>query len=473
MTANETEYMSLELQLLLVLAIIVIAAKIAGHICQRYLNQPVVFGEILMGLLLGPTLINLLGWPIFHGATPEGLPVAEWLHEHIVSFAQIGVLLLMFIAGLETDLSQLRKVGKSAMVTAILGVAVPLGFGALVTHLFGGSWNEAIFVGTVLTATSVSITAQTLMEIRQLRSVEGVTILGAAVIDDVLGIIILALVIAFGTNTALQNAGHESIPKMLANQLIPHFSSLPAPLITVTSTIVCMALFFLLSVLIGRRIFPALMEKVTDLHASHIIPATALVLVFLFAIGAEFLGQVAAITGAYLVGVFLGRTRFKGEIESSIHPFTYAFFVPIFLISIGLPIDIRQLGEGNLIFAIVIILVAIITKVIGCGVGARLTGCGNKQALRIGLGMISRGEVGLIIAQIGLSSRLIDKDIYTTIVLMVLATTVVTPLLLRWSFPHVEELDSDIFESVVGVEMDVETAAEMRKLEGEETSKLE
>ena len=458
--------MSLELQLLLVLAIIVTAAKIAGHICQRYLNQPVVFGEILMGLLLGPTLINLLGWPIFHGVTPDGLSVTEWLHDHINSIAQIGVLLLMFIAGLETDLSQLRKVGKSAMVTAILGVAFPLIFGALITHLFGGSWYEAIFVGTVLTATSVSITAQTLMEIRQLRSIEGVTILGAAVIDDVLGIIILALVIAFGTQSSLKTTGHESIPKMLADQLIPHLSMLPAPLITISATIICMALFFLLSVVIGRKLFPVIMEMVSKLRASHIIPATALVMVFLFAIGAEFLGQVAAITGAYLVGVFLGRTRFKAEIERSIHPFTYAFFVPIFLISIGLPINIRQLGNGNLTFALVIILVAILTKVFGCGLGARITGCSNKQSLRIGIGMISRGEVGLIIAQIGLSSRLINKDIYTTIVLMVLATTVITPLLLRWTFPRVEEFDSDIYESVISLETDEETEADIEKLEG-------
>ena len=451
--------MSLELQLLLVLAIIVTAAKIAGHLCQRYLNQPVVFGEILMGLLLGPTLINLLGWPIFSGMTTEGLTVGQWLHEHIKSFAHIGVLLLMFIAGLETDLSQMRKVGKSSLVTALMGVFLPLGMGTFVTHLFGGSWNEALFVGTVLTATSVSITAQTLMEIRQLCSQEGVTILGAAVIDDVLGIIILALVIAFGVQHTVGAGGHESFPQLLAMKLSPALSALPPQLVSVGTTILCMAAFFVLSIIIGKRFFPRLMEGVSRLHASHVIPAAALVLVFLLATSAEYFGQVAAITGAYLVGVFLSRTRFRHEIERGIHPFTYAFFVPIFLISIGLPVNIRDVGNGNLIFAGTIILVAILTKIVGCGLGARITGCTNRQSLRIGIGMVSRGEVGLIIAQIGLSSRLLTTSTYSTIVLMVLATTVITPLLLRWSFPRVPQQESDVYESVIAIEMD-ETAQE-------------
>ncbi|HEX2952229.1 MAG TPA: cation:proton antiporter [Armatimonadota bacterium] len=167
--------MTHELLLLLLLAILITICKFAGHLSQRYLKQPVVFGEILAGLVLGPTLCNIFGWSVFRDAAP-------WLHDHITTLANLGVLLLMFVAGLESDLEQMRKVGKAAFWTALCGVIVPLIAGAAVSRCFGIGLREAIFIGAVLTATSVSISAQTLMEIGQLTSRPGMTILGAAVV---------------------------------------------------------------------------------------------------------------------------------------------------------------------------------------------------------------------------------------------------------------------------------------------------
>lgn len=455
--------MTPELQLLLALAIIISVAKFAGHLCQRYLNQPVVFGELLAGVVLGPTLLNLLGWPIFHGVAPgeSHQPVSVWVHDHITSLSSIGVLLLMFIAGLETDLLKMRTVGKAATVTAVMGVILPLGLGALVSRLFGMGWTEAIFLGTVLTATSVSITAQTLMEIRQLHSKEGVTILGAAVIDDILGILVLALVIAFGAShtIASDQTMHVRITDHLGMQLATVLPTWVAPqAITITLTLLGMTLFFWLAVHFGRQRLPRLLEWASRLHASYAVPAAALVLIFGLAILAEYLGQVAAITGAYLVGVFIGRTRFVKEVEHGIHPFTYIFFVPIFLISIGLGVNARELGNGSLLFTAVIVVVAILSKIVGCGLGAVSMGFTRREALRTGIGMVSRGEVGLIVAQVGLASGIIHTSLYATIVIMVLATTVVTPVLLRWSFPKVQEEQTDVYESVVGIEKEEETS---------------
>lgn len=449
--------MSHELQLLLLLAIIIFVSKIAGHLSQRFLNQPVVFGEILAGLLLGPTVLNIFGWPIF--TQPN-----EWLSSEVQSLAHIGVLLLMFIAGLETDIAQMRRVGRVALITALFGVGLPLVTGMLASHFFGFSFSEAIFIGVILTATSVSISAQTLMEISQLRSKEGATIMGAAIIDDVLGIILLSLVIAFlgqsvTAHSTLSMAGIATTA--LASVLgVVH----AAAFLKVAFVLFFLTLFFVLAVWIGKRVLPAVMATADRLHASHAVPAAALFLIFLFAVGAEFIGQVAAITGAYLVGVFLARTPYRQRIEKAVHPFTYAFFVPIFFMSIGLAADARSLPGGAWVFVGVICAVAILSKIIGCAAGARVCGFHNKESMRVGIGMISRGEVGLIIAQIGITVGIIAKPVYTTMVIMVLATTVVTPILLRLAFPRQPEVQTEIYESVVGVEVDDDDPATTRDL---------
>lgn len=432
-----------QLLLLLALAIIIVASKIAGHLVRRYLHQPVVFGEILVGLLLGPTAINLFGWPIFHGS-------ADWLLDSINTLGFLGVLLLMFIAGLETDLQQMRRVGKVAFGAATLGVLLPLGVGELTARLFGLPLYGAIFVGAVLTATSVSISAQTLMEINQLRTKEGATILGAAVIDDILGIIVLSFVIAFGAGRADMQAG---LAHTLGNRLAQSLG-MPgaAALLQIVLTLLLMGSFFVLAFLFGARWFPRMLAWVERLHASYVIPSTALVVMLLFAFGAEYFGQVAAITGAYLVGLFFARTDYARQVEHAIHPFTYALFVPVFLMSIGLSANMRLLAREQWLFAALITLVAIVTKIVGCGFGARVTGFSTRESLRVGVGMISRGEVGLIVAQVGLSYAVISQQIYAALILMILVTTVATPVLLRLSFPHSATVEADLYESVAFIE---------------------
>jgi Kef-type K+ transport system membrane component KefB len=413
--------MSHELQLLLILAIIIISARLCGHICQRYLRQPAVLGELLAGVILGPTLLNVMGCPIFD----------PWAGEMVKIFANIGVLLLMFIAGLETNVKEIRKVGKAATLSAIFGVGLPMIGGYLAAVAFGINYIEAIYIGTILTATSVSITAQTLMEINKLRSSEGSTIMGAAVIDDVLGIIILSVVIAIFIP---RSSDANNVPSTITDFLSPMLHQwFPVQLIFIVVTMLLMLAFFWVVINLGKNVVPPIFNRVSGVEARHIILSVSLAMLFLMAVSAEFIGQVAAITGAYLAGIFLGRTRFRVEIETEIAPFTYAFFVPIFLASIGIGIDAKNLG-GDIIFAIIIIVLAILTKVVGCAMGAGISGFNLRSSLRVGTGMISRGEVGLIIALVGKNAGIISCNIYAVMVLVVLVTTVITPPLLRLSF---------------------------------------
>jgi Kef-type K+ transport system membrane component KefB len=265
------------------------------------------------------------------------------------------------------------------------------------------------------------------------------------VIDDVLGIIVLSVFIAFA---APQVAAQQTLVGMLAG---------PGVVGKLLLTLLFMALFFTLAIWFGARAFRAVFAAAERLHASHAIPATALLLLLLFAFGAVYLGQVAAITGAYIAGVFIARTPYRERVEHGIHPFTYAFFVPIFFISIGLEANARALQGGNWLFVLVIVLVAILTKIAGCGLGARMTGFTRPAALRVGLGMISRGEVGLIIALIGRDAGLLSTNAYATMVIMVLVTTMVTPLFLRVSFPPAAPNATEVYECVIGMETSEDT----------------
>jgi Kef-type K+ transport system membrane component KefB len=425
--------MTRELQLLLLLVIIIVACKVAGHISQRYLKQPAVFGKIIVGVLLGPSLLNLFQWPVFHND-------ATSLHEIVTMLANLGVLLLMFVAGLETDLAQIRKVGKPAFWTAVVGVIVPLGVGAGVARCLGIGWREAIFIGTILTATSVSISAQTLMELGKFRSKQGMTILGAAVIDDVLGIIVLSFVIAFGLPAgAEQGAGPVKFADMLTGLLAQSLHIHHAALLHIGVVIMLMGAFAGVILLVGRYA-TGWLAHAERLQASHMVTAAALTFMLLLALGAEYIGQVAAITGAYMAGITLARTPYHTDIEQAVHPFTFALFVPVFFMSIGLGANARELGT-SLLFTLVIIAVAIGTKIVGCGFGAFFSGFTPRESLQVGIGMVSRGEVGLIVAQVGLAAGVIDTPIYASMVMMVLTTTVITPLLLRMAFTRQQAAD--------------------------------
>ena len=405
------------LQVLLLLSLITLASKGAGALSIR-LRQPAVFGEILAGLLLGPSLLNILGWKVFAPGAGSGAPRADPAGA-VQVLAEIGVVLLMFVAGMETDLQEMRRVGKTAFWAAFGGVVLPLVGGALAAHLFGYGCSEGFFMGAVLTATSVSISAQTLMELKSLRSKEGSTILGAAVIDDVMGIIVLSLVVAFIGSAAASHAP----------------ASAASAIAWVTFR---MALFFASAWVLGRRYLEKIAAGASRLGVSEPLTALAVVVAFLYAWAAEFLGGVAAITGSYLAGVLFAQTSFKERIARGIHPLAYAFFVPVFFINIGLRADVKQL-LGQIPLTLFILAVAILGKVIGCGVSAWLTGFQYREALRVGVGMISRGEVGLIVAGYGLTHGIIGSDVFSVMVLMVLVTTMITPVWLRYVFPRVQE----------------------------------
>ena len=399
------------LQLLLGLALFLVAAKLAGAAALR-LGQPSVFGELLIGLVLGPTVLDVLSWPLFVAAPGPGTqaaPVA--LLQAITDLADLGVLMLMLVAGLETDLDRMRGVGRVALWSAAGGVALPMLGGIGLAWWFGMPvlWT-GVFVGAILTATSVSISAEVLMELGVITSKEGSTILGAAVIDDVIGILILAVVVAFS-----RAPGAVSSVELL---IIP----------------TRIALFFAVAILVGRS-FEPLLAWCDRLGVSQGLLAAVVAIGLAYAWSAEYVGAVAAITGAFVAGVCLGRTRFKARIGEGLHPLAYSLLVPVFFISIGLRANARALGP-EAAFAALLIVVAIAGKILGCGGLARLCGFSPIESLRVGVGMVSRGEVGLIVAGYGLSAGVIGPDVFSASVLMVLVTTMATPPLLRLSYPR-------------------------------------
>jgi len=409
----------------LLLAIVIAAAKIAGVVAGRF-RQPAVFGEILAGLILGPTVLNVLAWPVFPPAD-GGSAAAQSLLPLVGDLAHVGVLLLMFVAGLETDLEQMRRVGRVAFWSAFGGVVLPLVGGAATAVAFGMPlfW-DGIFIGTILTATSVSISAQTLMELGALRSREGSTILGAAVIDDVMGIVVLSVVVALARASATGGVDAGSL-LMVVLRLVGYFAA---------------------AIYLRRWLAPAL-RWASGLGVSQALLAAVLIIAFIYAFAAEYVGGVAAITGSYLAGVLVAQTEFKSQVDAGVHPLTYSMFVPVFFISIGLEANARTLGS-HAGFTVALIVVAIVAKALGCGVFARVVGFDTRESLRVGVGMISRGEVGLIVAGYGLAERLIGPDVFSASVLVVLATTMTTPPLLRLVFPEREMQYVLVEETIAG-----------------------
>jgi Kef-type K+ transport system membrane component KefB len=386
------------LQLTLAIAIIILAAKAGGYVAVR-LRQPAVLGELLVGLILGPTLIDLVHLPFVSNP--------DLLQEEITDLAALGVVFLMFMAGLEVELSEMLHAGRASASSGTIGVIVPLFMGALAARLFGYTDQAAWFIGIILTATSVSISAQTLLELGVLRTREGLTLLGAAVVDDVLVLLVLSIFLAL-------NGSEESIGVVVIKMLG----------------------YLVLSGLLGWYVLPRAVTWIDRQPISEGLTAIVLCLILVFAWSAEVMGGLAAITGAFIAGVGLGRSALRDKIETKMRPITYGFLVPIFFVSIGLEADLRAIAGALLPFLIVLFVVAVVSKVIGAGLGARLAGLNNAESLRVGVGMISRGEVGLIVAGIGVQQGIISSEIFTVVVVLVLLTTLITPLLLRYAFPR-------------------------------------
>mgnify|MGYP005859800031 CR=1 FL=1 len=393
-------------QFALALMIIITAAKAGGWIAVR-LRQPAVLGELLIGVLLGPSLLDLLHWSILANPAEPHL-----LTEAVYELAELGVICLMFLAGLEVEVDEMRRAGRVSVLAGASGVIVPLALGALAALPFGYRGNTAIFAGIILTATSVSISAQTLLELGVLRRREGVALLGAAVVDDVLVILLLSIFLALADSSA----GLTAIGLVLLR----------------------MILYLAAALILAFVVLPRLANWVDRQPISEGLIALALVAVLVFAWTAEVVGGLAAITGAFIAGVGLSRSRLRAEIARGAHTITYAFLVPIFFVSIGLKTDTHMLAGPNILFAVAMVLVAIVSKVIGCGAGARLAGFTNREALRVGLGMVSRGEVGLIVANVGVNAGIIEPNLFAIVTIIVLVTTLVTPLFLRQAFANKE-----------------------------------
>jgi Kef-type K+ transport system membrane component KefB len=381
--------------LLVIIACLLIAAKVVGWLCLR-VGIPPVLGQLLVGVLIGP---SVLGW-----VHPDPL---------INAFANIGVIILMFVAGLETDMKQMRQVGGTAFVAATMGVILPFVAGFIFSYALGYPLHVSLFLGTLLTATSVSISAQTLKDMGRLSTKEGTTILGAAVIDDVLGLIVLSVIIAFslGANPIW------SIVKMLA--------------------------YFPIAYLLGHYGFPLLSRWLPRLLAAEARLGMVLALVLLYAWSAESLGNVAAITGAYIAGMLVGRTEMRDWVHDGISKIGYAFLIPIFFVYVGIQANFHGVWQTPPLIIVSLLAIAIVTKVVGCGGGALLCRFRAKEALAVGIGMVSRGEVALITASIGLHAKLISEDLFAIVILMALVTTLVTPLLLRLVFPVQPPLPQD------------------------------
>ena len=373
------------------LAIIVIAAKACG-ILARKLKAPQVVGEIVAGLLIGP---SLLGW------------VQQT--DFLMVMAEVGVVLLMFSAGLETNLKELMKTGPIALVIACAGVFIPLGAGTLFYMAMYGAapWGsegflKAVFVGTIMTATSVSITVQTLREMGRLKGRVGTTILSAAIIDDVIGIIVLTVVIGFKDENS-----------------------------RASTTIISTALFFVFALVIGY-VFYRVFKKIDSLYPhTRRIPIAGLALCLGLAYIAERYFGIADITGAYVAGIILCNIQDSEYIARKMDINSYMLFGPIFFASIGLKTDIKNFSMTLLIFSIGFVLVALVAKIIGCGLVARLCRFSGKDSLKIGIGMMTRGEVALIVAQKGLSAGFLESEYFTAVILLIIVSSVVTPILLK------------------------------------------
>lgn len=389
---------------LLYLAIFLAVAKL-GAVVAAKIRQPGVFGELIAGIMIGPFVAGKLSQQLF--GTALFIDPTSPAGEFMSVFADIGIILLLFLAGLSIDIEDFKKSEKAATIVAILGVVVAFLFGFGIAIFFGWDITKAAFVGAVLTATSVGITVRSLMTIHILHTRVGMTILGAAVIDDVIAIIILSVLasFAFGGLSFLGLAGNLAL----------------------------ITFFFVLVIYIGFKTFHHILTFVGKLHVEEVTLSIALALVFLIGALAEKV-QIAAITGAFIAGLIMSRAPVAGSLRTKVSTMGYGLFIPLFFVEMGVRTDLQELAGVGAVLALVLVGAAIISKIVGCGGGALASGFGGKDSLRVGIGMIPRAEVALVIAAIGFKTGIIGPELLSITVLIVLVTTLITPLLIQQAF---------------------------------------
>ena len=375
---------------LLTIAVIILSTRVLGVLSEK-VNMPQVVGALLAGVILGPSVLGFVGESDFLAKT-----------------AEIGVILLMFMAGLDTDIKEIKDNCVSYVVIAMMGVLLPLAGGFICYyyyfHVDASNFDEvlkAVFMGVILTATSVSITVEALREMGKLGGKVGSAILGAAVLDDIIGIIILTLV-----------------------------SSLKNPSISIASILIKIGLYviFMGALAVVLKASKPTIQEMHDTRRTAIY-VFAIVLIIAF-VTEEYFG-IADITGAYLVGLFCSTYDIKQDIAKKMTVPGYLFFSPIFFASIGIKTELNGMNMNMLIFSLLILVIAVLSKIIGCGLGAKLCRYSTSEAFHVGIGMVSRGEVALIVAQKGYDMGLLNGRLFSPVVLVVIVTTIVTPILLK------------------------------------------
>ena len=373
------------------LAIIIVVAKFFGLVARK-IRVPQVAGEIIAGLLIGPSVLGLVGQSDF-----------------LSQMAEIGVVLLMFSAGLETDLKEMKKTGLIAFLIACCGVFVPLVGGTILYSCFYG-WGavgseqflKAVFIGCIMTATSVSITVQALRELGHLTGRVGTTIMSAAIIDDVLGIIVLTFVIA-----------------------------MKDPDVKPGKVVLQTVLFFIFAIIVGYICYKVFQKVDQRYPHTRRIPIAGLALCLSMAYIAERYFGIADITGAFVAGIILCNIRDSKYIAEKMDINSYMLFGPVFFASIGLKTDISGINVSILLFAAAFVIVALITKIIGCGLMAKIGGFNWGDSLKIGVGMMTRGEVALIVSQKGLAVGLMSPIYFTAVILLIIVSSISTPIILK------------------------------------------
>ena len=392
---------------LLVLAAILLTTKLLG-LFSRWVRLPQVLGALVAGVILGPVVNAIVGWSTGDGFFSQ----AAGSDQLFGMLSELGVIVLMFGAGLETDVQEMKKCGKASLIIAVIGVVTPLIFGAGASYFFIDDPNsqekllKSIFIGVVLTATSVSITVETLKELGKLNTPASNAILGAAIIDDVLGIIALTIITSFKSKD-----------------------------VNIWFVLIKIVLFFIFAAILGfimLKIYKWMNKHTSRDSRRHVIIAFAYCLVSSFV--AEVFFGVADITGAYVAGLVLSMTNRKRCLVNRFSTLSYMLLSPIFFACIGLTIEMPELTVSLLVFAILITIVAVATKLFGCALGGKICGYSTKECFQIGAGMISRGEVALIVAKKGESCGLMDPKLFGPLVIVVVLTTIIAPIILKILF---------------------------------------
>lgn len=385
------------MELLRDLTLILLATTVVGHYCTR-IGIPAVIGQLLVGVIVGPAM---LGW----------LSLTHLLE----SFAEIGVIILMFIAGLESDLQLLKRYLKPSVLVALLGVLIPVAGVYLVGMVYQLNTVESLFISVIFAATSVSISVEVLKEMNALNSREGTTILGAAVVDDVLAVIILSVLIST-TGTAVGTTAASSNLLLTTLEQLVYFA----------------AIYFVV-----RWLAPYMVQIGQRLMIPMGSTLMAIILCFGMAYVAELVG-LSDVVGAFFAGIAISQTSAKETVDHHIEPVGYALFIPVFFVSIGLNMSFTGLGK-QLGFIAVLTVVAVLSKQLGAGAGAKLAGFTGASSLAVGAGMVSRGEMALIIAQIGYQAKLMSASRYSAIVAAIILATLLAPFLLRWTMDRVRK----------------------------------